>query len=219
MGLTPRPRAAPHTGIAALFALPILLLGCTSTVSVNPTVEGLAVPARLPLTMGIYYAPDFRTDEKSYRYAVIFPVGRGSVALLDQALPLLFERTVPVPPTAPLGLGLPVAATLEPAIEGFDYGRSGEVRPAFYWTEVTYGFVLRSPQGDLLASWTVTGAGKAEGPSVLAGAADAWGRALERAMRDAVQQFVATFHGVPEVRQWLQGINALRGSAGGRGED
>ncbi len=210
MRLTPRPRTAPHTGIAALLALPILLVGCTSTISVNPTVEGLAVPARLPLTMGIYYAPDFRSyeDGRWDSHAVIFPVGPASVALFEQVFPLLFERTVPVPPDPAPAVGPPVAAILEPTLKEFHYGKT-VIRPAFHWADLTYRFLLRSPQGDLVASWTVTGAGKA----------DAWDQAFERAMRDAIRQFVATFRAVPEVRQWLQGVNALRGPAGGRREE
>lgn len=224
MSVTPRPRTAPHIGIAALFALPILLVGCsTSTISVNPTAEGLAVPARLPLTIGIYYAPEFRAYESvCYRpvlvedchpkgvRALIFPVGQASVTLLDQALALLFERSVPFPANpAPATVGPPVAAILEPTLVEFHYGWSGYASPAFRWTEVTHRFLLRSPQGDLVASWTVTGAGKA----------DAWDQAFERALRDAVRQFVATFRAVPEVQQWLQGGGGARGSAGRRREE
>jgi hypothetical protein len=209
-------RSCRTVAIIRLCTFYVLVSGCATTVSLSPTAEGLAPSARLPLRIGLYYGVEFQAYEHEDRYqGFVMPVGRASVTLFQEIFGALFERTVPVLSRPPLpAQEPPIAAVIEPAIEVFDLGSGAVESSDFSWAEVGYRFTLWSPQGKVIASWTVTGTGSMGGDSSL-GRRGSEARAADLAMRNAAAQFLDTFRGVPEVRQWLRDIGVEGAPRGG----
>jgi hypothetical protein len=209
-------RKCRTVAIFRLFAFYVLVSGCATTVSLSPTAEGLAPSARLPLRIGLYYAVEFQAYEHEDRYqGLVMPVGRASVTLFQEIFGALFEGAVPVSSRPPLpAQEPPIAAVIEPAIEVFDLGSGAVESSDFSWAEIGYRFTLWSPQGKVIASWTVTGTGSMGGDSSL-GRRSSEARAAGLAMRAAAAQFLDTFRGVPEVRQWLRDLGVEAATGGG----
>ena len=208
-----------------LVALAALFSGCSTSaeapknfdIQLNPTVEPLPSTIRLPLTVGVYYDPKFRSTRYQFRGftgLANFPVGQASVTLFDRLFAAIFKSVSVVPDRPPLRAeGAKIDAVIEPAIAAFDV--KTRVRgPGFtetYRAEITYRFTLWSSQGERIASWTVTGNGETRG--VTWRADELRGRVAELAMRDAAAKFLRVFRGVPEARRWLgeMGLDSTMG--------
>ncbi len=165
-------------------------------VEVGEVLEVDPLMERLPVTIGIYYAPEFRSFEETDTYRADGSVNRyhlrlgaPSVKLFDRVFPALFEITIPVSSRPPFtGTATEQDAVIEPRIKRATRD------------SVTYEFVFYSPSGKLLVTWSVTGN---YGPSV--NNARQAGQAVRFAMRNAAAKFLVEFDQQPQIRAWLQG--------------
>jgi hypothetical protein len=92
---------------SALFAAAIVS-GCafTTVIPLEGAIENPPRVAQVPLVVGVHYRPEFRAYEYA-RYRTVVRIGQSSVTLLDQVLPMIFERVVRVssPPPPPRMVG------------------------------------------------------------------------------------------------------------------
>lgn len=185
----------------------MLVGACAHSVPLGagPALSIKAPAGRLPAVVGIYYSPEFRVHEekvwkKGDRWD--FPLGTSSVRLFDQAIPLVFEKAIPVQGRPPLGAAPDLGAVIEPRIEAFDF-QLPWLKTSTYSAEISYRIILYNRAGDSVVSWVVKGAGEKAGQVGFEFAR--WpGEAADLAMRDAVQKFVDGFAEIPEIKAWLQ---------------
>ncbi len=175
----------------------LLLCGCATTVvTIKPTVDLPQSVPQVQLTVGVYQSPEFRAYElitKPFR----IPVGQASTSLFQELFPKTFKKVVWVESLPPISTGeMQLSAIIEPQIDAFQFyplvvGRSFRV-----WVEIHYGFTVYSPDGVVLASWTVKGGGESNGI----------GPAVNYAMQEAAWRFITSFNDVPEAKRWVQGL-------------
>ncbi len=149
----------------AAAAVGVLLGGCAATTTLKPTVDHLPSVARAPVSVGVYYSPEFRnykqdgSDDGKWPFS--YSIGPASVTLFQQLLPRLFKDVVQVDSRPPLAAeGRELAGVIEPSIEKVHLR---QVRLNL-WAKVTYRFTVYAPDGERLASWTVTGEGLKKSP-------------------------------------------------------
>lgn len=181
-------------GLAAM----MLVAGCETITAKTVTLPTPLIEP-LPVTVGVYYSPELRTNEptvyyRSQRRTYKLSIGPAAAAMLERVFAAMFERTVVVaiPPPLPAG-GPDVAALIEPAIE--DFGVIGD--SIFIRLHLT----LYAPDGDgaPLMSWSALGTGSGKGAAA--------------ALRDAAAVIMTEFAAQPEVQEWLSSI----GEPGGGG--
>ena len=153
------------------------------------------------------WGPNIEIEPRNISTGTVWPVGAASIRLFDQVFALMFESARLVPSLPPLPADGPaVAGVLEPAVKDVGMfcdtrGRGGR------GVEITYRFILYSPQGSRIASWDITGAAEVRVRDASAMQRD---EAMELAMRDAALKLLAVFRGIPEVRGWIRQIGADR---------
>ena len=152
-----------------------------------PKVEQLPSVEPIPVTVGIYYSPEFLSDQRALSSPNSWPrpnkcSGQASQILFDHIFPILFENVIPIPTRPPGGLGgQKVAGVIEPQID--------TIRNSF-GTYISYRFVLYSPEGEPLASWSVTGSCRS--PTVAC------------AMREVGTKLLSNFRDFNGVANWLR---------------
>jgi len=170
----------------------------------------------LPVTIGVYYSPEFSThtheemkevEGDTNRYK--FNLGFRSVVLFDQVFSSMFKRVILVEKRPPLGqVGLELAAIIEPSIEEI---RISVVRHSPNYERalviITYRIALYSTSGIRLASYTIEGSGESR-PRASIGT-KSFGEATHFAMRDAAAQFMAGFQDQQGVREWFEDIGLV----------
>ena len=179
------------------FIFAVGMCGCVTTnVTIKPTVD---IPQRAPqvqMTVGVYQSPEFRAYEsiaKPYR----FPVGEASVTLFQELFPKAIKKVVWVENRPPISTGgLQLSAVIEPQIDEFRVFWLLVSNAYKVWAEIHYGFTVYSPDGAVLASWTVKGGGESTGLD----------RAVNYAMQEAAQRFITSFNDVPEAKRWMKGL-------------
>lgn len=204
--------------------------GCVWSVP-EPVLVREPRPEPVPLRVGVYYSPEFRSF--TYRHHLTdtaWVLGKPSLRLLHNALTLLFLEVVEVPrPGSEPGLRGDLAGIIEPRIVSAEavYRSEEHLKAgvAVQPVHITYGFTVYSSSGEPVASWDVTGRG--EVPIVdlrdaivginmlemLKRDFDAMREAIaginmlkrnfEHAMREAAWKLTSGFREIPEVRQWL----------------
>jgi hypothetical protein len=126
-----------------------LLYGCAvrRQVPLNPTLPESTKRDKLPITIGIYYKPEFR----NYKYAHAnyrAEVGHANLTLFNKALAAMFQRPVEIPQLpSSSAAARAVDVVIEPTIEEFDNAP----------IEIIYRFNLYTSAGVKIASWTVPG--------------------------------------------------------------
>ncbi len=202
----------------------ILLSSCAITI--KPALEGPPVVEPLELTMGKCFSPaisnyEYRSRPRSpapLPVKYIFPLGPPSVAMFDRVFTGMFVKTVPVEHCPPAtDQGLDVDAVIETQIERFWWyitPVSGSILRSYDTSEVkvTYRFLLYSPEGETIDSWTVVGSGL-NIPKYIPGTSKfieflpeaTWlSAAVKLAMRDAAADFITEFRDRPKIREWIQ---------------
>lgn len=184
---------------ASLFVL-VALCGCATPVATVELKSTVDLPQSVPqvqLTVGVYQSPEFRAYElatKSYR----IPVGQASTSLFQELFPKTFKKVVWVESLPPISTGeLQLSAVIEPQIDAFQLYTLVVGRSFKAWAEIHYGFTVYSPDGAVLASWTVKGGGESTGGI---------GRTVNYAMQEAAWRFITSFNDVPEAKRWVQGL-------------
>jgi len=179
----------------------------TITSDIDVTLDAPPPVTKIPITLGVYYDADFRSNSQALflnaGHRHIWPIGKASVTLFDQALPQLFQKVVPVSKRPPLGKDEgPVAAVMQPRIEEFDCASWPFI------SSVTYRITLYLPDGSSFASYLVKGKGEVS-------FSETWlhwdnlGVAASYALQDGVRNFMTGFLKVPEVQRWLQASGVL----------
>jgi hypothetical protein len=225
----------------ALALVTTALTGCSANysaavdISLPPAGDRATVVEKIPLAVGVFYSPEFR----HYRYTWnrcqelaqrpgrtaqgcdldlhidINNLGQASVALVDRALWAMFERVetldvrLPAPGAAPALAGVVEPEMIDPVYTL----RGGTVRFA-YGAVIGYRLVLRSPAGEELARWSVSG----ETRQQIEGAAfvtTGVREATHRALRSAEANMLIGFREQPEVKRWLAHHGAAAAGATG----
>ena len=151
-------------GFAFVF-LPLLLAGCftfTHDLDLEPVLDKLPEVEQAPVTVGIYYSPEFASYEHirtSGSHVYVAPVGERSAAMLDEIFPRIFAKVVKLdmPPTSAKPKS-EVDWVIEPAVEAVDFRLGFDSDSDRY--SLTYRFTVYSKEGFPVSSWTVLGKGK-----------------------------------------------------------
>src|SRR6185369_9651133 len=113
-----------HATAMALPSVLLVLVACSPASPFHASIALKPVPpppsvTKIPVTVGIYYAPAFRTYEHTWRQdgtTFHLNVGNASMRLLTACVAALAERTLVVARRPPLRAVPPVAAVIEAAI-------------------------------------------------------------------------------------------------------
>ena len=190
-----------HRTLGAGLAAMLLVAGCTETITAKTVTLPTPLIEPLPVTVGVYYSPELRTNEPTVRLPKRCPwcgssmyklsVGPAAAAMLERVFAAMFERTVVVASRPPLPAGgSDVAAVIEPAIT-FNVGRD--------FISIGIYLTLYAADGASLKSWSASGTGP--------------GTDAAAALRDAAAVIMTEFAAQPEVKEWLSSI----GEPGGDG--
>ncbi len=204
----------PFGGARLLGVLMAFALGaCAHAIPLKGMAELPAAAEPMPARVGVYYSPEFRAYMHSGEQGGDtwnFPLGPASVNIYDGAFAAVFTKTVPVDRLPPQPAGGPVLdAVIEARIVGFDFNLP-LLKTSTFSSQITYNYILYSPDGARIASWTVTGFGAKRGQFGFDFAR--WpGESADLAMQDAASKFVTGFRTLPEVMNWLR---KHKGSAG-----
>jgi hypothetical protein len=191
--------------------------GYTSTevVPIDANLPKRPLIEALPITIGVYYSPEFSTHEsieevEGDRDRYKFNLGSESVALFDQVFASMFEKVIHVENRHPLKTDGPkVNAVIEPRIGYLRIGVAPKSQNAdeYCWVRIYYHITLYSPDGGLLALFTVDAVGESRpGHSI---GVKSFGEAMHFAMRDAAAQVMTGFSEEPAVREWLQALGVV----------
>lgn len=164
------------------------LSGCVSNIKVEPVLERPPLVESLPLTVGIYFSPEFRTYRGSqcgFLYCNEYDLGPQSVALFEIIAAGLFDKVRAIDSMPSTDSNLNVAGILAPTIADFDVGNQ----------QITYRVTLYSPAGSEIGAWEVNGF--TIHPFLP-------GTRTRLAMRDAAAKFVKGFRKEPVVMRWLE---------------
>ncbi len=201
--------------LVPLALLPVAgLLGCpTFTSELKATVQNPPSVAQVPLTVGIYYSPEFQAYKHVRTQATssfVVPLGQPSVRLFDQVFAMMFEKVEPVSSRPPLSAAGPhLAAVIEPRIEEFHFDSPQIACFGPFYAKVTYRFTLYSLEGTPVVSWTVTGVGQRDCGFDYITVSAPIGEASDLALQDAAMKLMTGFRDVPEVRRWLRRVGVL----------
>jgi hypothetical protein len=192
----------------------LLLNGCTAQIS--PVLERRPLVQPLPLTVGVYFSPEFRTyqGKKTCTFTCVGPgsfdydLGPHSVAMFELVLAGMFDSIVAIetlsPPSSPGIAGIIAPKITDFNATGFDEGGFLLVLAS----DITYQVTLYSPAGVEMGTWQVVGNGGIKGrEGFIFGHGDREGESVRRAMRDAATTFIKGFRQEPVVKRWLEDAN------------
>jgi hypothetical protein len=188
----------------------LLLLGCTSTPKLKPTLPSAAEQEKIQKTIGVFYAPEFReykhvADPYHNKANVEFFIGSASVELFRSVFSRSFEEVKELNTLVHEQEELQgVDVIIEPKIKSFKF-YSRMAGHWTYWADITYEIVLTRPDNFSATSWQIRGTGEGSGDSVFH-EERSWANPVELAMQDAAEQLAASFHETPEAVRWLRGM-------------
>ena len=187
------------------------MAGCI-VVPPKPEVNHTPGVSQIPLAVGVYYDTAFRTYEHYFvigSYGFDISLGKSSIALFDEILPIMFKRVEAVISRPPLPPGdAKVAAVIEPKIEEFKLVHPWVLVGTFN-VECTYRFTLYTPEGDQIVSSTFMGQGKKYNYHGAFSPYHAPGEATSLAMQEATEKFMSDFPNLPQVQQWIRQAGPL----------
>ena len=224
MGLTTTANSAiamdqnRHLTVRLRGLLVLVLAMLVSSCGVNEVVVEGQFPSplldKLPVTLGVYYKPEFREheffDEATTRGESdwIVRTGAAQVQMYNTLLEGMFERVVLLNElprkerVAAVGRQA-VDAILVPEVNELQYSIPIHTKINVFEIWMRYRYELYSANGVQLADWTMTAYGKTP-TAFLRSAEAAVNLAAVVALRDAGANFAVNFKQVPEVKQWLQ---------------
>jgi len=189
----------------------LLVLGCTSTPNLKPSLPLAAEQEKIQKTIGVLYAPEFReykhvADPYHNKHNVEFLIGAASVELFRSVFSRSFQEVKELDTQAYEGEKLQdVNGVIEPKIKSFKfYSRMAGHRT--YWADITYEIALIRPDGSRATSWHIKGTGESSGDFTF-DEERSWADPVELAMQDAAAQVAASFQETPEAVRWLRGIS------------
>ena len=196
--------------------LAVLLSACA--IPIKPALEGPPLVEPLELTMGKCFSPaisNYEIRDADYPHALyVFPLGPPSVAMFDRVFTGMFVKTVPIEHCSPAtDQGLDVDAVIDTQIERFWWYITpapgiGLITSREFRVEITYRFLLYSPEGETIDSWTVVGSGlyiPEPSKGIVFNPELTWlSAAVKLAMRDAAADFITEFRDQPNIREWIE---------------
>lgn len=172
-----------------------------------PTME------KLPLTIGVWYAPEFINheffDEATSRAESSWLVksGQAQVQMWDVLLAGMFTEVVPLAERPGPGQGkASVDAVLIPEVVELQYALPAQTNVKVYEIWIRYRLQLVTRGGEPIADWTMSAYGKTP-TALLQTDQSAVNLAAVMALRDAGANFATSFSRVPEVQAWLQQVH------------
>ncbi|MCY4427877.1 MAG: hypothetical protein OXC05_12725 [Halieaceae bacterium] len=203
----------------------VLLAACGANEVVVQGQFPSPVLEKVPVTLGVHYSEEFRGheffDQASARGESDWMVrtGDAQVRMYDALLGGMFERVVhldelpwaePVEAAAETvaetGVQTGAAsldAILVPHVDELQYAIPLHTKINVFEVWMRYRYELYSPEGEILADWTMTCYGKTP-TAFMQGAEAAVNLAAVMALRDAGANFAISFTKVAEVGQWLE---------------
>ena len=188
----------------------LLLAGCGPAEVVvkgdfpSPTME------KLPLTIGIWYEPEFANHEffdeakSKSDSSWLVKTGEAQVQMWDTLLTGMFERVVPMKGLPGPGQMNPsVDAVLIPRVAELQYAIPAHTNVKVYEIWIRYILQLVTTGGDPIASWTMPAYGKTP-TAFLQTDQGAVNLAAVMALRDAGANFATSFSKAPGVQAWMQ---------------
>jgi hypothetical protein len=188
----------------------LLVLGCTTTPKLKPTLSLTAEQEKIPKTIAVLYTPGFReykhvADPYHNKANVEFLIGSASFDLFRSVFSRSFEKVKELDTLAHEGEELQgVDGIIEPKINSFKF-RSRMAGHWTYWADITYEIGLTHPDGSPVTSWRIRGTGEGSG-GLTFDEERSWANPVELAMQDAAEQLAASFHETPEAVRWLRGM-------------
>jgi hypothetical protein len=200
-----------------MISLLVLLCGCANKVVVKGTFP-TPVLDKLPYTIGVYYDPEFRGheffDEAGTREETDWLVrtGTAQVEMYNTLLPGMFEKVVmlnelPRRDRLEAVAEEQVDAVLVPHVAELQYSIPNHTKINVFEIWMRYRYELYASNGELLADWTMTSYGKTP-TAFLQTAEAAVNLAAVVALRDAGANFAMNFTSVPEVKLWMESLQA-----------
>ncbi|MCZ6830209.1 MAG: hypothetical protein O7F73_11595 [Gammaproteobacteria bacterium] len=191
-----------------------LLAGCGANEVVVKGYFPQPVLDKLPITLGVYYDPEFRNheffDQASNRGESdwIVRTGAAQTQMYDILLGGMFEKVIMLNElpredrVAAVGeAGADVI--LVPHVDELQYSIPRHTKINVFEIWIRYRYQLYAPDGELLADWTMTSYGKTP-TAFMQTAEGAVNLAAVVALRDAGANFALNFTSVPEVKQWME---------------
>jgi len=207
--------------IIANATLALLLSACGANEVVVKGHFPQPVLEKLPVTLGVYYDPEFRNHEFFDRSTTrgesdwIVRTGDAQTRMYDTLLGGMFERVIylnelPRQDRVDIVDAEKVDAVLVPHVDELQYSIPRHTKINVFEIWMRYRYELYSPEGVVLADWTMTSYGKTP-TAFLRSAEAAVNLAAVVALRDAGANFAVNFSTVPEVKQWLEGLQTSPG--------
>jgi len=199
----------PHR-LAAVLLVYLALAGCSTKKVIVEGVFPQPLLAPLPVTLGVWYEPDF-TNHEFYDEAKgradstwIVQTGEAQVQMWSQLFDNMFARVEAMDARpAPDQMNPAVDAVLIPRVDELQYAIPAHTNIKVYEIWMRYAFELVTTNGEPIAEWTMTAYGKTP-TAFLQSDQEAVRLAGVVALRDAGAHFVTSFQKVPEVAQWLE---------------
>lgn len=202
-----------------LLVVVALLAGCGTK---EVVVTGNFPPplmAPLAVNLGVWYEPEFVAheffDEAKGRAEStwIVKTGDAQVQMWGQLLNNMFAGLTKMDgKPAPEQMNPVVDAVLIPRVDELQYAIPAHTNVKVYEIWMRYAFELVTPNGEPIAEWTMTAYGKTPTAFLQTDEA-AVNLAAVVALRDAGAHFITSFQKVPEVADWLQGLQDERTEA------
>lgn len=194
--------------ISMLFAAALLIVGCTTSVTVEGTIPTPLV-ATIPANIGVYYSDDFKSfqHEETIRQHGNFKVDMGGQNLLffRNLMTSVFENVTEID-ESPL-IGEKTAGfdgILIPEIIKYGFLTPNVSGLKFYSASIHYRMSLYDLNNEKLGEWTIVGYGKSE--RTLFGATDSLSEATMLAIRDGGARIAIEMESQPVVQSWLEDI-------------
>lgn len=196
-----------RTQLLCIITAVLTLSACSNHVKVSGDYPAPLI-APLPVSAGLVLDSDFTSyiyqEDVEDRWGRSIELGESQSQLLRTVLPSVFsgyteKNTLPAFPARNAQLWL------HPSIQELQYATPRETRLKLFEVWIKYGIKAYDSEGQLLADWIVTAYGKT--PSAfMKSEEDALNAALVVALRDLGANLTLQTRHVPEIKDWLQGI-------------
>lgn len=188
-------RATPRKGLVALLCLPALLLAGCGGVKIAPQpVLPKALVQPIKARVGFVLPP----DQKNYahnetRAGVPWSVslGEGQRKLAREVFKAAFLSAEEFDDLGAAQRADGLQAIFEARIEQYSFATARETGGEYVAVTIRYRILLRTPQGEPVDAFTLTGYGSAEAAGM--GSSEPLDLATRKAMRDAAAKFLTQF--------------------------
>lgn len=194
----------------------MLLVACANSPVVAPSKFPKPVLRKVPVAMGLYMDPGFRTyvhhDKPVKAPAQDVSVGGASQALFTEFLTAQFASLTVLATEPNAQVPAPVQAVLQPVIQEVQIASPRNEKDEFFEAWIRYRLRLLTPQGQELTSWDLAAYGKDRAPTI-GGNNAGLTAAVNEAMRDAAAGMALIFRDGKAFRERLLASAAAPGTA------